>query len=103
MEKARVFRALRQSRGRLLPFSRSNTSLSQVFIYALLQEKDTQLRDVIMESVLRAILRLIARNVSRQFGSVSSVAGILAERFGEQMISRMKMVSMNSKRRCDTP
>lgn len=78
-------------------FTTEFTDPSQVFIYALLQEKATQLyylqlRDVIKEPVLRSILRLLARDESRHFAFFSDMVGAYIEQFGQQMIPHMKKV-----------
>jgi hypothetical protein len=75
---------------------------AQIFTYALLQEKATQLfynqlRDAIQEPVLKSILLLIARDEARHFAFFASLVGAYLEQFGEEMIPHIHTVVENFK------
>jgi hypothetical protein len=74
----------------------------QIFTYALLQEKATQLyylqfRDAVKEPVLKSILLRLAKDEARHFAFFASVVGAYFEQFGEQMIPHIKLVLENFK------
>jgi acyl-[acyl-carrier-protein] desaturase len=67
----------------------------QIFAYALLQEKATQLyylqfRDAVTEPVLKFILLRLAKDEARHFAFFASVIGAYLEEFGEQVIPHIK-------------
>lgn len=74
----------------------------QIFTYALLQEKATQLyylqlRDAIDEPVLKSILLRLAKDEARHFAFFASVVGAYFEQFGEAMVPHIKLVLENFK------
>jgi acyl-[acyl-carrier-protein] desaturase len=74
----------------------------QVFTYALLQEKATQLyylqlRDAIDEPVLKYILLRLAKDEARHFAFFAGVVGAYIEEYGERMIAHIKLVLENFK------
>jgi acyl-[acyl-carrier-protein] desaturase len=70
---------------------------AQLFLYALVQEKATQLyyqqfASVVAEPVLHRILVHLVRDESRHFAFFASVAGAYVERFGGPFLARAKDV-----------
>ena len=73
------------------------TEAPDVFTYTMLQEKSTflfyqQFHNAVEEPVLKAILRLLAKDEARHFSYFMSVVGTYIEKYGEQMLPRMKEV-----------
>jgi hypothetical protein len=74
----------------------------QIFTYALLQEKATQiyylqLRDAINEPVLKSVLLRLAKDEARHFAFFASVVGAYLEQFGEEMVPHIKLTLENFK------
>jgi acyl-[acyl-carrier-protein] desaturase len=70
---------------------------AQLFLYALVQEKATQLyyqqfAGVVEEPVLHRILVHLVRDESRHFAFFASVAGAYVERFGDRFLTLAKDV-----------
>jgi acyl-[acyl-carrier-protein] desaturase len=70
---------------------------AQLFVYALLQEKATQLyyqqfANVVSEPVLHSILVHLVRDEARHFAFFAAVARAYAERFGDRYLASAKAV-----------
>jgi len=74
----------------------------EIFTYALIQEKATQLyylqlRDAVDEPALKFILLRLAKDEARHFAYFASVVGAYIEEYGDRMLSHVKIVLENFK------